>query len=162
MFHVSKVIGVHNVLFIENIWLFFCRQKYKSSRYSTRNDETTIVNYDVERKRNLQGEWTKKREREQTEGMEERERFWVSMKGKLEPLQRNSNRTVRTILFGEGVTRSIIRWKRSLSYHPPSSNGEEHCFTTNGLAPVNHWIQCAPVRLRFTRVQLRAAEFRAV
>nr|KAF7423360.1 hypothetical protein H0235_008643 [Vespula pensylvanica] len=36
------------------------------------------------------------------------------------------------------VSIRIICWKRSLSYHSPSSNGEEHCFTTNGLAPVNH------------------------
>jgi len=48
--------------------------------------------------------------------------------------------------MGGDETGSIIRWKRSLSYHPPSSNGEEHCFTTNGLAPVNHPIQCVLVR----------------
>ena len=37
-------------------------------------------------------------------------------------------------------TSTIPSWKRSLSYRPSSSNAarEEHCFTTNGLAPVNH------------------------
>lgn len=44
----------------------------KGSRYSIRNDETTIVNYVVERKRDSWGERTKKREK-QSERVEEGE-----------------------------------------------------------------------------------------
>lgn len=63
------------------------------------------------------------------------------MKGKLGTLLRNSNRVVhttpsprlredeRSIMYAENAVCLIIRHLAMV---------EEHCFTTNGLAPVNH------------------------
>lgn len=68
----------------------------------------------------------------------------LSMKGKLEHgcWHHQWSRGVRTTHRERPRPLDVLlpRWKRSLSYRPSSSNAarEEHCFTTNGLAPVNH------------------------
>lgn len=79
-------------------YLTVCFAGNEGSRYSARN-ETAIVNYDFECKRDSKGERAKRKERDRGK---EGERCRVSMKGKLGPLLRNSNRVVRTILSGRG------------------------------------------------------------
>lgn len=84
--------------FLDGEYFAISRAGNEGSRYSTRNDETKVVNYDVECKRDPEGEraWWKGRE---IEG-------WRTMKGKLGPLLRNSNRVVRTTpVNGPGTRR---------------------------------------------------------